>query len=80
MKTRGEKIQSFVEAWTRMSDRQKDYYLRMLRRMHADPVGFSARMEREGDIFRSLLAIEDYVALDRWFSRGQMKLVKAGGR
>lgn len=75
---RSEKEAFVINAMLSMTDRQKDYFLRYLRRMSDDPEFFS-RMEREGAIFRSLFAAEDYQALDRWLMHRRLTVVTSPG-
>lgn len=60
-----------------MNERQLDYFMRLSQRLLADP-GFAERLDREGVIFSDLLRTENYRALDRWFMRGQLRLVNHG--
>lgn len=76
-----EQFMAVVSAMEAMTERQQDYYIRLCERLLADPE-FGARLDREGVIFQTLLASENYAALDRWFSRGRLRLVinnDAGG-
>lgn len=72
-----EQFKAVEAAMSQLNERQKDYFVLLCRRMLEDPATFSARMDREGVIFQTLLAAENYKALDRWFARGRLRLVKS---
>lgn len=67
--------QAVIEGMSRMSSKQQDFYIRLVERIAADKA-FCIRLDRERSIFQSLFRAENYPALERWFTRKTLELVK----
>ena len=67
--------QTVIEGMSRMSSKQQDFYVRLVRRIAADEA-FCIRLDRERSIFDALFRAENYPALERWFTRKTLELIK----
>lgn len=72
------KTATLVEAMQRMTDRQQDFFIRILERLPSDKA-FVIRLSRESPIVHALLWAENYPALERWFARKTLEVVKKDG-
>ena len=67
--------QAVIEGMSRMSSKQQDFYVRLVRRIAADEA-FCIRLDRERSIFDALFRAENYPALEQWFTRKTLELIK----
>jgi len=67
--------QKVIEGMSRMNSKQQDFYVRLVRRIAGDEA-FCIRLDRERSIFDALFRAENYPALEQWFTRKTLELIK----